>query len=433
MVEIYCPYTSERLIYVLNYIFTERLGIPYLLHQHLESVGSKGKLLINYSDTSIAGSLQIIPQGILFEEGIRYLVFDLKQDDDINILIKKPENELYFDLFASVFYVISRYEEYLMFSKDEHHRFKHEDSCLFQGHCLHIPLVDIWLDSFKNLLMSEFGFSDTDFRKKEFTIEPTLDIDSVFAYKGRPFYRHLAAMLRDLLTLRFVEIAKRISVMTQARPDPNDNFDFQLKTLEEKGLKAIYFFQVGPYGRYDKNISPTHQGFIDIIKKVKAAGHTIGLHPSYQSNGETKEILEEKKILESIIGEPVLHSRQHFLRFEMPKTYRHLIDCGIQKEYSMGYSDINGFRAGTAFPFYWFDLVANKSTALQIVPFCMMDVAYKQFAQLSPQETISQSQEMIEHLKTNGSAFCFIFHNESLSEHRGWKGWRAVFKYWVNG
>ncbi len=433
MVEIYCPYTSERLKYILNYVFTERLGIPYTLVNNIETVGSTGSLLINYSEETIHGSLQIIPQGILSETGIKYLIFDLTEQEDASILVKKPENHLYFDLFAAIFYLVSRYEEYLMFGKDQHHRFKYEDSCQYKGKCIHLPLVDMWIQNFRKLLISDFGFAADRFRKDAFKVQTTIDIDSVFTYKGRPFFRHFAAVLRDLILLRFGEIAKRLNVALFSHPDPNDNFDFQLKTLEEQGQKAIYFFQVGPYGTYDKNIKPSHPGFIDIIKKVQAAGHTIGLHPSYQSHSETEDILEEKKILESIIGGPVIHSRQHYLKFELPRTYKNLITCGIREEYSMGYSEITGFRAGTAFPFYWFDLEQNKITELRIVPFSVMDVAYKQFNKLSPAEAMAQSRKMIDVLKTNEAPFCFVFHNESLSEHRGWQGWRDVFKNWVNG
>ncbi len=433
MVQIYSPHTSERLNYILRYVFEERLGIPYKLVNSIETIDSAQDLLINYSEEIVPGSLQIIPQGILFEHGVKYLVFDLTEQEDASILLQKPENRLYFDIFSAIFYLLSRYEEYLMFAKDQHHRFKYEDSCLYQGNCLNVPLVDSWLMNFRNLLVTEFGLEANRFRQDKFSVQPSIDIDSVYAYKGRPMFRHLAALLRNLVFLQFGEIGKRLAVLWFGRPDPNDNFEFQLSELRERGLKATYFFQVGSYGHYDKNIDPSNKGFIDIIKKVKAAGHTVGLHPSYQSNSEIELISAEKKILESITGEPVLQSRQHFLRFELPRTYRNLLACGIREEHSMGYSELNGFRAGTAFPFYWFDLEHNKATDLRIVPFSAMDVAYKQHGAVNKDEAIRQSRELVQVIQAADAPFRFVFHNESLSEHRGWQGWREVFKSWLDG
>ncbi len=434
MVQIYSTHSSERLNYILNYVFKERFGIPFTLSTDTENLENTGGLRINYSEEVIPGSLQIIPQGILSESSVRYLVFDLSdQDDSMASLLDKSENRLHFDIFSAIFYLVSRYEEYLMFPKDKHHRFRHEDSSLFRGSCLHLPLVDIWVSKFKTVLIEDFGLSRDSFAQNRFTVKPTLDIDSVFAYRGRPFLRHLTGICRNLALLQFGEIAKRLRVIWLGEQDPNDNFDFQLQALSEKGIQAHYFFQVGPYGPYDKNIHPGNKDFINTILKIKAAGHSIGLHPSYQSNGDPASIKVEKDILEGILQTEVTTSRQHFLRVELPKTYRSLIECGIREDYSMGYSEVNGFKAGTAFPFYWFDIEQNKTTELRIIPFCMMDVAYKQFGKVDADETIEKSKGMIETLKSLGAPFFFVFHNESLSEHRGWQGWRNVFKFWLNG
>ena len=66
-------------------------------------------------------------------------------------------------------------------------------------------------------------------------------------------------------------------------------------------------------------------------------------------------------------------SRQHFIRFTLPDTYRQLINAGIKEEFSMGYGSVNGFRASVALPFYWFDLEKNEATSLLVYLFCFMD------------------------------------------------------------
>jgi hypothetical protein len=141
-------------------------------------------------------------------------------------------------------------------------------------------------------------------------------------------------------------------------------------------------------------------------------------------------IATEKAILESMIKQPVLKSRQHYLRFSLPQTYSDLAKLGMVQEYSMGYSEVRGFRAATSKPFFWYNLAVEESTALEVMPFCAMDVAYKEFMKLTAMETVKSS-DVIRHqiLETNG-CFCFVFHNESLSDYDTWKGWRNVFENW---
>ena len=115
----------------------------------------------------------------------------------------------------------------------------------------------------------------------------------------------------------------------------------------------------------------------------------------------------------------------------MPNTYQNLIQIGISKDFTMGYSKIYGFRAGTSKPFYWYNLVLEKETELMLIPFCTMDVVHKQFLNQNIEQTISISEKLKQNLKSINGYFCFVFHNESLSEHRGWQGWKKVFEQWL--
>ena len=76
--------------------------------------------------------------------------------------------------------------------------------------------------------------------------------------------------------------------------------------------------------------------------------------------------LEELEWLEAVADKRIIHSRQHYLRFNLPHTFRRLIEAGIQKEFSMGYGTINGFRASVCSSFYWYDLEKEQCTSLLI-------------------------------------------------------------------
>ena len=426
MVLFHSPHKSKRLSYVLNYIFTERLGISYELSESVSNIVPPDKVCINYSHIPLENAWNFIPDGLLNTSEIvptsnNYLLANYNDS---------PFNNKGFDVFSAIFFHLSRYEEYVTKKRDEHGRFHYADSVIFQNAFLKTPFIDQWIEQFKLELINRYHYQPADFKPSSYYNLATIDIDSVFAYKAKSLPRQLAAILRDLLSARFSELLARLKVLSGKQQDPNDNFAWQLSALGSN--TACYFIQSGPYGQFDKNISPLQKDFTAILQQLLSAGHTIGLHPSYASNSRPNAIAVEKQILETAIHQTVNCSRQHFLKMDLPHTYRALISCGISTDYSMGYSHVPGFRAGTAHPFKWFDLELDNETALLIQPFCCMDVAYKQFMNLSVDACIEDSSAIKETLKKLNAPFVFVFHNESLSGHRGWQNWDRVFNYWLH-
>lgn len=150
-----------------------------------------------------------------------------------------------------------------------------------------------------------------------------------------------------------------------------------------------------------------------------------------RSNHEDGVIQEEKSWLEQVSGKPVRASRQHYIYLRFPDTYRSLLQAGISDDYSMGYPDACGFRAGTARPFFWYDLEQETETGLQIHPFCAMDVTCRHYMKLSPEQAIEKGRELKNNLRNTGGMFGFIFHNESLGHAKHWTGWQRVFEAWL--
>jgi hypothetical protein len=423
LIQIHSTSRSERLDYIFNYVFKWRMGIAYTIISDATKI-NHSQTVIDYNIECSGFGIHIVPDGLLFKVGTEDVV---SEKTKFNLNPIEHSKSQYIDFFSSVFYHISRYEEYNL-TKDHLGRFSHKFSCLFVNNFIEIPLVDEWIQNFKNYLIQWHDFKATDFKLETFYTQASIDIDSVFSYKGRNAIRTLAAFSKDIVKLNLIEVYKRMKVLLGCEKDPNDNFDLQNKLLMQK--KAFYFVQVGKYGRLDKNISPENKEFQNILKALDINGHQIGLHPSFGSHSSPAEIRSEKSKLESIVGKNVIHSRQHYLNFELPKTYQSLIDIGIENEYSMGYSEIAGFRAGTAFPFHWYNLGKEQNTKLLIHPFVVMDVAFKNFLKMNVEETIIASGKLKEICKKLNAPFVFVFHNESLSNHRGWEKWDKVFSFW---
>ncbi len=423
LIQIHSKICSERLKYTLNYVFKWRMGIDFSIVSDAAQI-DHSQTVIDYNVESNGFGIHIIPDGLLFKTGTEHIV---SEKTKFNLNPIEQSKSQYSDIFSSIFYHLSRYEEYNA-PKDELSRFSYKSSCLYLNKCIERPLLDEWIGDLKNYLIQFYDFQAQNYKIEYYTTQASIDIDSVFSYKGRNFVRTIGAFSKDILKLNFKEVFKRFKVLANLEIDPNDNFDLQKDLLLKK--PAWYFVQVGEYGRLDKNISPDNKEFQNILKTINNAGHQIGLHPSFDSNSNAATINTEKSKLESIIGKQIKHSRQHYLKFELPKTYQTLIDIGIEHEYSMGYSEIAGFRAATAVPFYWYNLNSEESTKLLIHPFVVMDVAYKNFQKMTVEETITSSAVLKDICRQLNLPFVFVFHNESLSNHRGWANWEKVFSFW---
>jgi hypothetical protein len=121
-------------------------------------------------------------------------------------------------------------------------------------------------------------------------------------------------------------------------------------------------------------------------------------------------------------------SRQHYLMLSFPHTYQQLQKLGIREDYSMGYAANSGFRAGTFTPFRFYDLTTECETTLVIHPFAVMDVTLRHYLKLTPDDALERIKQLIDKVRKVDGTFTSLWHNESLSEHGVWKGWRGIFE-----
>ena len=164
-----------------------------------------------------------------------------------------------------------------------------------------------------------------------------------------------------------------------------------------------------------------------LIKDISSKAVT-GIHPSFASNQMPEKITVEKKRLKEITGDEVTKSRQHFLKLRFPDTYRNLLAAGITDDYTMGFAEDIGFRAGLCTPFLWYDLKEEKQTGLTVHPFAVMDGTLNNYLKLSPEQAVEKVKGIIQEVKNVKGEFITIWHNETLSDWREWKGWRDVYE-----
>ena len=211
--------------------------------------------------------------------------------------------------------------------------------------------------------------------------------------------------------------------------DPYDTYDFLNSVFKGNEKNVYFFFLLGDYSRFDKNVSYKNRHFRKLIQKIKEK-YAVGIHPSFLSDKkkESKNLKFEIQRLKEITGSKVKKSRQHFLQLSFPETYRRLIKAGIDEDFTMGYPSQTGFRAGICTPFYFYDLEKETTTNLKIVPFQVMDVTLRDYMKLTPEQATNEIERLMTEVKNVGGTFVSIWHNETVSNLGSWKGFREVFE-----
>ncbi len=432
----YAHLQTARMRYIVDFIFTNLLGIN-VLHVDNEADWIQSPLpKIWYGNMDYApkkeGVVLAQQHSILTEKGLQ---------SNINPTFGE-------DVLAHAFFELSRYEEYEDFgmgngdfgiliphseisipkSRDIHGRFTGQQSHAFKKGYLQRPIVHEIAEGLKQKLRQRYA--NLLFKNVTYCFLPTYDIDMAWRYAHKSWIRHLLAGLREVLKMDFHHLQTRISVLQRKTEDPDFVFSYIEKLNSDYQLKPIFFWLLGDYGKYDKNISHHNVNLQNLILNI-ASKYLVGIHPSYRSNKDANILKMEVNRLNHILKPKSINvksSRQHFLKLSLPETYRRLLDAGITEDYTMGYADQIGFRAGVAVPFNWYDIENETVTNLTIHPFQVMDVTLQQYLKLSPKDAIEVVKPLIESIKTLGGTFTTLWHNSSLSETDEWRGWRNAYE-----
>jgi hypothetical protein len=419
MLLIYLPQTSPRINYVFELIFKHEWEIEFTIINERHVFEDYRHEKINYSNTKFNDEFFIKATPLLSEIAIEKKDILVGEKQGTKVLFPADDScDLGFDIFSAVFYMLSRYEEYLPFTPDVYGRFKGSDSLSFQNDFLQKPVVNIWIDILKKALLQRFPSLKV--QTGSFDAIVTYDIDIAYKFKGRNFFRTLGSTVKDVFKFDFKNILERIKTLSKRKKDPWDIYENLKQTISKNNLHSVFFFLLADNTKHDKNISHTNFLLKELISETKTFSE-IGIHPSFFTTNLPDKILVEKDRLEQISGEKITKSRQHYLKFNLPDTYNSLIAAGISEDYSMGFADAPGFRAGTCKPFYFYDLKNEKATTLKIFPVSCMDATFIHYSKISPEKSLFAILNLMKEIKKVEGTFIPIWHNNYLGENKNWK------------
>ena len=391
-------------------MLNDALGLEFKITNSLEEFNAYKDPKLNYSEFLTEDAFTIRPHSILFDHGIRDYHLQVNANTQFEkIFFKNTTGSVPFDFLGASFWLLSRYEEYLPHKSDMYNRFNYKSSLAYQYEFLNIPLINLWLNEVKKLLHEKFPLLE--FKEREYNFLSTIDIDNVYKYKHKGFVRTLAGLLSDR---SFKKIRQRMRIILGREKDPFDCYDFLIDAHKKTNSKAIYFFLLGDYGPNDKNHSSSDLRFQSLIKHL-ADYSMVGVHPSFGTNNNLRQLKVETSRLGNITHKLITKSRQHFSMLKFPHTYKDLLQAGLFADYSMGYTNHNGFRSSYCYPYKWYSLDIESISSLTIHSFAITE--NNLLAHEKENKTLVElANPIVNEVKKYNGELISIFHNDVFTK-----------------
>lgn len=423
MLLVYSHKISPRLKYVFKHICTRVLGIEVSFTTTIEEFIAHDSMKMSYTKQQLGSEFFVKSHDILFEQGLSDVEINVHDWDNTKcFFFNGDKSHIPFDIFAASFYLLSRYEEYLPHVNDEYGRFSATESIAYKHGFLHQPVVDIWAYKFKEKLQKQYP--EFEFPQRAYGIRPIIDVPSAYAFRQKGLLRSFGGVVKDLSGFKLKRLYDRFMVVFGFKHDPFDTFKYIINKQKQTKHKFLFFFLIGAYSTYDKGINPNKKKFVSLIKQV-ADYCKVGLKASYFAIHDPVILKREKLRMESIINTSLTASRQSFSKLNLPESYRSLIELEIQEDYTMGYVNHIGFRAGSCTPFLFYDLDFEVQTPLKIWSYHVMDYALLKTKSLLDKKQVLSG--VINEVKKVNGEFVPVFHNYTFSDDERWKGFKELF------
>ena len=338
------------------------------------------------------------------------------------------------DVFGSVFFLLARYEEIAQPAADDHDRFPGFASLAAVEGFMERPLGDEYVELL--WVAMQHLWPTLERRPSAFRLRLTHDVDQPWAALGL----HPVALGRgvtgDLLRRHDPGLAVRRARSGWAArsgrvdDDPLDTFDLLMDTSERWGLTSTFYFQaVSPGDEFGPSYRLDDPNITRLIGRIHDRGHTLGLHGSYDSWRSSERIRAEFETLRAAcrglgFDQDSWGTRQHYLRFGNPQTWRNHELAGFEHDSTLGYADALGFRAGTSREYQVFDLLARRALSLRERPLLIMDATVFGYMGLDPDEAASRARVVVAACRRHGGDAVICYHNSSLPRERD----RAVYR-----
>lgn len=412
MLLIYTPKITPRITYSFRHICTNILQIPIKFTSEIEAFVAHEGMKLSYGRQALGNEVFVQSVELLLEQGLSDIEIKMQDWEGTPCFFALAESSsIPFDIFAGTFYFLSRYEEYMPHVKDHQGRFPATESLAYQEGFLEMPIVDVWAYKFRDILQKHYP--EEIFSSREFKTRNIISVTEAFSYKEKGIVRVFLGFLDDLIHLRIKYVIDRVRVVIGFKHDPYDNYSRIIKFLKKHRISLKFMFQVSDFSTYDRNINPNRLQFQSLMKSM-ADYAEVGLQPGYYATRKVEVLKKEKKRLENILKRPVESAMNNKYNLMLPEGYKNMAELEFKSDYSLGYPEVYGFRAGTCTPFLFYDLNLEITTPLLLHPYSLNNQAARFLRETEVERSVW---EIMQNVKQVNGTLIAVFSNEDFSEY----------------
>lgn len=408
---------TPRIKYIFNFIFKDILKAEVEFTGNSQYFLQSDQLKISYGELPIGDELFFKSTPLLFSNKLEEIKLKTISFGEYQVPFPVEESALPFDVFAASFFIVSRYEEYLHQQKTEE-EFKPSKSFQHKWRVLDKPIIDEWALMIRSIIKKKHPAFK--FHEKKFEQQPTIHFD-----------------IQPSVPKGFIKQTK--FVFSALFKKENNYLSAQFDRLTGVGINNEQVLQeVNKITATQKNSPLFFAGFpevpMDYIKingvSKNLADRSLGLlRPCASDKQKMAEIKEGLVKLKKIHPAAIPLTSQQLEVLKFPICYLNILNSGITSDYSMGYNDVPGFRAGTCTPFNWYDLQLEKVTPLLVNSYCLTDYILQYLNTGLATKTLHQ---YIDAVKVVNGTFYNSWSLKSLSDHPKYKKLRTLFIEMLN-
>ncbi len=420
---VYIPKQTPRINYIFRQVCGRILGFKVKFCSKVEDFIAFEGVKFSYARKRLGNEVFVQQYGLLDEMGINDLNFSVDIWENVACFFRvSSESDIPFDIFSASFYLITRYEEYQPHVKNDVDSYPIEESIAFQHEFLRTPVVDLWAYKLKAIL--EAKFDKLSFPEKHYKTHFLTAVSRAFKHRHNGFVRFVGASLRDLFQFQLISMFDRFKTMLRLQQDPYDIYDEVIDFAKDHKIQLDFYFQLGNYSKYTKNISYNKRIYHKLIKSMGDYGH-LGLLTGFEALSSLEILIREKKRWQSIVNRSLSKVLIKNYHLNFPDAYLNFNKLEIEKDFSMGYQRQLGFRAGTCTAFQFYDLNMEQVSGLVVQPYVMNSNILQERDLYG---MIDDLKDIKEKVKAVNGQMSFIFENSDFANRRSKKAIFALIK-----
>ena len=353
--------------------------------------------------------LDNIPEELVFFHGLGLELPIIYGED--KFVRKENGAVIGLDIFASTFFMLTRWEESLLGREEKGDCDESQLFCVRRG--IHQrPIVNEYADFIRKLLSSDISFST-----RNYEVVLSHDVDGFLTPSWFQIAKDIVkqtihgAPKNKVLNLTWMEEMK----YKRAFPSAYSQFELYTALTEKYNIPEWFYFKV--CGKGEKEATYLFNGketklIVDKLNEKNNPNFVLGFHPSqnmFSNKGQWNK--EVSRITELLHEKPRIGRNHHLLyNYETLRLWEKIANYPLNISNCV-FHKRQGFRSGICFPYHHFDLYERRVMNLIEHPCQIMDMGIRYDSkEHSEQQIWNEIKMIIDIVKSYGGELVLTWH-----------------------